>query len=234
MSRDIRALLYYFMADFRFSLTVFWSILLSSIVLLFIIALSFGETMVGVSSSIAIYIFCAISGFLMTKETFPFCIKLGSTRNSYVLSVFIFNVFIAVFMATIHLVVSLSIRLLAKVGGVDNFNYFFTLDGTTLANTWYNQLMVDSLICFVLLSVGFLLSSIFYRLGMVGGLGSIAILAFAVILPQTRDALIDFFVNANQVGIDLRIMPMLLLSLIAILPTWGLLRNASTAPGITR
>jgi ABC-2 type transport system permease protein len=234
MSRDIRALLYYFMADYRFSLTVFWSILLSSIVLLFIIALSFGETMVGVSSSLAIYIFCAISGFLMTKETFPFCIKLGSTRNSYVVSAFIFNVLTAVFMATIHLVASLLVRLFAKVANVDNFNYFFTLDGTTIANTWYNQLMVDSLICFMLLSVGFLLSSIVYRLGLVGGLGSIAILGLAIILPQTRNVLIDTFVTVNQVGIDLRIMPMLLVSLIVLLPTWALLRNASTAPGITR
>jgi ABC-2 type transport system permease protein len=90
------------------------------------------------------------------------------------------------------------------------------------------------LICFMLLSIGFLLSSIFYRFGIVGGLGSIAILGLGIILPQTRNWLIDLFVSTNQVGVDISLLPMILISLIVILPTWGLLRKASTVQGVTR
>jgi hypothetical protein len=239
MLKEMKAILYYLAVDMRFSFIVFWSILLASITVLFIVVLSFDTNMV-LSTSMAIYIFCGITGFLTTKETFPYCIKLGATRNQYLLSILVYGAVVAFVFSLIHVIVQQIFSKLVELGPSERFITYHTVDATTLSNTWYNQLIVDGIVCFLLLSVGFLLGTIFYRLGLIGGLGTLAFIALLLIVPYTRNTLVDAFfsfdtiISGEEVKVSLNFLLLVLVSLAAYLPNWGLLRKASTVSNAVR
>ncbi|MDE5415645.1 hypothetical protein [Alkalihalobacterium chitinilyticum] len=234
MFKDLKGHLLYFVYDHKFSVTIFWAVLILSSVVFFTISALNPATTVVFSMSLAIYFFCAINGFLMTKETFPFLIKLGSTRNQYIMSAIIFNFILAVFMSVIAVLVNQFVMAAKNLTNVDNFTHFVILEGTTISATWYNELWVNIIFCFLLLQIGFMMSSIFYRLGLVGGYSGLLFLALLLILPSTRGVLIDLFVGTYNTGIDINYVSIILLSLVVILPNWLLLREASTTAGDMR
>ncbi|MEA3320194.1 MAG: DUF4052 family protein [Bacillota bacterium] len=233
MLRDMKAVLYYLAVDMRFSFMVFWSILIFSLTAMFVIVLSFDTNMI-VSTSMAIYIFCGITGFLTTKETFPYCIKFGATRNQYLLSVLIYCTAVAAVFSTIHVIIQSVFGWLVNVAGSERFLIFHSVESTTLADTWYNQLLVDMVICFLLLSLGFLLGTIFYRLGLIGGFGALALIAILILLPTTRDFLLNALVDMDGWKMGLNFSMILAVALFAFLPNWGMLRKASTLSSATR
>ncbi|WP_078543456.1 hypothetical protein [Litchfieldia alkalitelluris] len=234
MSREMKAILCYLAYDLRFSLKVFWSILFTTVLAIFFIALSFDDTVINYSTGAAIYIFCAISGFLLTKETFPYCVKLGTTRSTYVIGALLFNVLLAFFMSFIHVLTLILFRGLIKLTNTENVSIFLTIENATFLSTMSEQLLMDTVICFLLISIGFLLSSIFYRLGLVGGFTGVTIIGLIIILPWAREWVIETLFNIATHSFSLNYLSFLLLGLIAIIPTWLLLRNASTTPGVTR
>jgi hypothetical protein len=239
MLKEMYAILYYLAVDMRFSFMVFWSILLASIGAMFILVVSFETNMV-MATSITIYIFCGITGFLTTKETFPFCIKLGGTRNQYLLSIIVYGAGVALIFSFLHVVILNIFNKLVEFGPSGRLLTYHTVDATTLADTWYNQLFLDGIICFILLSLGFLLGTIFYRLGLVGGLGTIALFGILMIVPYTRNGLISTFfsfdtiISGQGLKADVNYILLLFVALLAYLPSWGLLRRASTVSNATR
>ncbi|QFT87375.1 hypothetical protein FIU87_01810 [Bacillus sp. THAF10] len=233
MLKDMQAIIYYLTVDMRFSFKVFWSILLLSMSASFLIVLSF-DTMMVFTPSLAIYIFCAITGFITTKETFPYCIKLGATRSQYTISVLTFSAMVAVVFSVMNTVIQALFKGLTTIVSADKFLTFHTVEGTTLAQTWYNQILVDSVICFLFLSIGFVIGSTFYRLGLVGGLSTLALLAILFFVPYTRAAIMDFIVNMEGVKAGVNFFAILTIALFSYLPNWGMLRNASTLPSATR
>lgn len=235
MTKDLKANLLYLIYDHRFSLTVFWSILLASTALIFIISLIFSNSDIGMSLSVAMYIFCGITGFVMTKETFPFLIKLGSTRNNYIFSVIIFNISLALFMVGVFAIVLQLVEILNSVSNTNNFKVFSTLEGTTLTTTLFNELWFNAMICFLLLAMGFLFGAIFYRFGLIGGFIGLILTALIVILPGTRTLVGDLLIN-NIVGykLDLNYLAIIVLATSAFIPSWLLLRTASTTASATR
>ncbi|QOY34267.1 hypothetical protein AWH56_016205 [Anaerobacillus isosaccharinicus] len=232
--KELRANLVYLIFDHRYSITVFWSVLVASTELLFAVSYFINEAHMGLSLSLAIYIFCGITGFLITKETFPFLIKLGSTRNVFLLSALVFNVLLAFFMAAVAVAVNHFIKIVVKVVNVANFQIFDMLEGTTLASTWYNEFFLNTVICFLVLSFGFMLGAVFYRLGLVGGFSGIIILVFIIIFPETRTLLVDIFININDSKLEIPFSSLILLSIVPVLPIWLLLRKASTVASVTR
>ncbi|KMJ56687.1 hypothetical protein AB685_20695 [Bacillus sp. LL01] len=233
MLNDMKAVLYYLTVDIRFSFMVFWSILILSLTAMFIIVLSFDTRMI-VTTSMAIYIFCGITGFLTTKETFPYCIKLGATRTRYVVSVLVYCFAVAAVFSIIHVIIQTIFNSLVQAAASERFLTYHTVEATTLANTWYNALLVDMIICFLLLSLGFLLGTIFFRLGLIGGLGTLAVLAIIVILPYTRNFIFDAIVNVEGWKLGFNFLMLVGVALLAYLPNWGMLRRASTVPSATR
>jgi hypothetical protein len=233
MLNEMKAVLYYLAVDIRYSFMVFWSILILSLTAMFIIVLSFDTRMI-VTTSMAIYIFCGITGFLTTKETFPYCIKFGATRTQYLLSVLIYCAGVAAVFSIVHVFVQGIFNSLVQASTSGRFLTYHTVQATTLANTWYNQLLVDLIICFLLLSLGFLLGSTFYRFGLIGGFGTLAALAIIIILPYTRSFLIDALVNMEGWKLGINFLMLVGVALLAYLPNWGMLRKASTVPGETR
>jgi ABC-2 type transport system permease protein len=232
--KELKANLIYLMYDHRYSVTVFWSVLVASTALLFAVSYFINEAHMGLSLSLAIYIFCGITGFLITKETFPFLIKLGSTRNVFLLSALVFNLLLAVFMSAVAVAVNQIIKVVVNVANVANFQIFNMLEGTTLAATWYNEFLLNVVICFLVLSFGFMLGAVFYRLGLVGGFSGIILLVFIIIFPETRTILIDIFININDSKLVIDFVPLIVLSLLPSLPIWLLLRKAPTVASVTR
>lgn len=234
MLNEMKAVLYYLAVDMRFSFKVFWSILIGSLIAMAIIVLSFDTTMV-VTTSIPIYIFCGITGFLTTKETFPYCIKLGATRNYYILSVLVYCAVVAAVFSMIHVLLYNVMNQFVATAVNGKLLTYHTIEATTLTNTWYNQLFVDTTICFLLISLGFCLGTIFYRFGMIGGFSAMALLAIVMIMPGTRSYVVDVFVlDMEGMKLGLNFLALVGFALLAYLPNWGMIRKASTVPGDTR
>lgn len=235
MVKGIKANLLYLIYDHRFSLTVFWSILLSATTGIFLIAFIFSITNTSISLSVAIYIFCGITGFLITKETFPFLIKLGSTRNNYIFSAVVFNMILAIIMTIFMSIVLQLVEVLNSVTNVDNFRVLSTLEGTTLATTWFNELWLSVVICFLMFAGGFLYGAIFYRLGLIGGFSGLILTALIFILPETRTLVLDILIN-NIVDfrLDINYLAVIILAISAFMPSWLLLRTAPTTSSLTR
>ncbi|MFN7251050.1 MAG: hypothetical protein ACK4M9_09685 [Anaerobacillus sp.] len=232
--KELKANLVYLMYDHRYSITVFWSVLVASTAILFAVSYFISEAHMGLSLSLAIYIFCGITGFVLTKETFPYLIKLGSTRNVFLLSSIVFNVLLAVFMSAVAVGVDQIVKVVVKVANVVNFQVFNMLEGTTLASTWYNEILLNIVICFLMLSFGFMLGAVFYRLGLVGGFSGIILLVFIIIFPETRTLLVDTFIKINDSKLEIPFGSLILLSILPVLPIWLLLRKASTIANVTR
>src|SRR5699024_5911205 len=85
MGRQIKGLLYFFIADVRYSLTIFWTILMGILVVSLIVAYFLTNVKNGMMSftlTAPMYVYCAILGFLTVKESVPFSIKMGATRKN--------------------------------------------------------------------------------------------------------------------------------------------------------
>lgn len=234
MINELKANLQYLIYDHRYSLTVFWLVLVASIIGFFVLALLANDTHVGLSINFAVYIFCGISGFLITKETFPYLIKLGTTRNMYVISAIVFHVFLAFFMSSIATLLIQGVKFLNKHGYAENLRIFNMLNGTTISATWFNELWFNALICFFLLGVGAVFGSLFYRFGIIGGFSGLVLIGFVMIIPSTRSWVVDRFFTFDGQLFDISILTILFVSIIVAIPYWFLLRKASTTAGVTR
>lgn len=169
MGKQIKGLLYFFLTDARYSITIFWSILIGIIVL----SLSISYFLIGVeaefylSASIPMYIYCAIFGYITVKESIPFALKIGATRKSIFVSIGLFFLILsllkAVFMSIIHSTT------LAFADAVGISNFVFIHPATLLGDTWLSRVVVDTAIMFLMFSMLFIMGLIFYRTGLAGG-----------------------------------------------------------------
>src|SRR5699024_2042938 len=91
--RQMKGLLYFYFADIRHSLKVFWTILMC-IVMVTLTITYFLSNIEGGFMTLSItgpmYIYCGILGFLVVKEFIPFSIKRGATRKNIYFSLAIF------------------------------------------------------------------------------------------------------------------------------------------------
>lgn len=231
MLSELRANLAYLIYDHRYSVTIFWSIFLLSLPLVLLIAYSTSTIgTVGISVDGAVYIFCIVTGILMTKETFPYLIKLGSTRVAYALSVFVFTILLSFFMSVVSVIVLSLVNLIS----LDNLTIFNTLEVTTLAVTWFNSMWFIALLCFLFLSVGTFISSLFYKFGLLGGLSGIIVIFLLMIIPNVRELVVETFISISDSKVGLNYGGFLLLSVLLFGPYWLILKNASTTSGKTR
>ncbi|WP_281998580.1 hypothetical protein [Priestia flexa] len=228
MFKDTKAMLYYLFLDHRSSILIFWGIFIGSILAILTITTAADTSVMVVSPSLPILIFCGIAGFVMVKESLPFCIKMGMTRKSFLTSVFLFNILLAAGISIIQAFVNALFRLVIDITSTQ-VRIFSTIEATTMNSTWYNQLLFDCILCFFLLSAGLLLGSVFYRTGLIGGASVIAFLFGLFLFSTTRDWIVELFVKIND---SFQVTPNLgtisVLAVLTVIPTWLLLRKAST------
>ncbi|MFA9458701.1 hypothetical protein ACERJO_18305 [Halalkalibacter sp. AB-rgal2] len=235
MYRDIRANTYFLYNDFRFSLVVFWSIFTASVLLLFALSLSFSlETTIIISPSMAIFFFCGFSGYLTVKDSFPFMIKMGSTRSSFVVSVMLFNLILSLFMATVSLIMTEVISLFNRLTQNDHFQLYTTIQLTTLNETWIYTLLLDFFVCFFLLTAFLLIGSLFYRFGLIGGGSVLAIVLIINLIANIRHWLMGLFLEFQEYMITINFVNSFLLLVTVMITIWIILQKAPTTSKPTR
>ncbi|RDW20861.1 hypothetical protein CWR48_04450 [Oceanobacillus arenosus] len=196
MTRQVKGLLYFYITDIRFSLTIFWTILLSTLVVTITIAyflLGDGNTEFYFAFPFAIYVYAGISGFLMVKESVPFSLKLGATRKNIFISLGLFFIGLALFNAILaNTLQSIIVKL---IGGTEIYTINLFHPAQLLGDTWLNRVVIDTSFLFFLFSLLFVIGLLFYKYGLLGGGVVVGALAVILLLGLTQGWIIDFMTN---------------------------------------
>lgn len=234
MTKQLKAGLQYMLIDFRYSLMIFWSILFASSLLLMLLSWSIPSSQSNLAFGLVIYIFCAISGFQMTKETLPYFLKFSSTRKNFLIVALVFNVLLAMFMSLLAMLSTYLFNYISRLFDIANFRVMFTTELTTLSQTWYHEFFTNAVLSFLFLTLGFLLSSLFYRFGLIGGFSGLAVVIISIILPESRQFLADLFLSIDYTKVDFNFLVILFVSLFTFIPNWLLIKQAPTKAASTR
>lgn len=196
MGRQINGLLYFFITDLRYSLMIFWTILLS----ILIVSLTFAYFLLSVEDGgfyfgfpFALYIYIAIMGFQTVKQSIPFALKLGATRKNLFISLGLFFLGLAIAKAIIaNIIQSLTLKF-TDVTGIHTFEFIHPVD--LLEDTWMNRVIIDSSIMFFLLALMFIIGLLFYKYGLAGGGTVIGIATVVLLVGIAQGWVIDFFIK---------------------------------------
>ncbi|MBP1948117.1 hypothetical protein [Virgibacillus litoralis] len=196
MGRQLKGLLYFFITDIRYSLLIFWTILLSILV----VSLAFAYFLTDVENGMMIlsltgpmYVYCGILGFLTVKESIPFSIKMGATRKSVFVSLGIFFLAISLFMSTAASILQEIVKVLAEMTGVDTFSFLHL--AYFVDNTWYTRILIDTSVMFFFLALMFVVGLIFFRYGLAGGGSFLGVLVVLLLISIAKGWIVDFFIN---------------------------------------
>lgn len=196
MGRQIKGLLYFFVTDIRHSLLIFWTILLSILIVSFAFAIfltSVEDGFMTFSLTAPIYVYCAILGFLTVKESVPFSIKMGATRKNLFVSLGIFFFAISFIMSVAASVLQEIVNGIAKLTGIDTFSFLHL--AYFLENTWYTRIIVDISITFLFLTFMFVIGLLFFKYGLAGGGGFLGVLVVLLLISIAKGWIIDFFID---------------------------------------
>ncbi|TFJ91488.1 hypothetical protein [Lentibacillus salicampi] len=205
MGRQIKGLLYFFGSDLRYSLMVFWTILLAILLVsllfsFFLASLDDGEVFFGFSLTGPMYVYCAIVGFLTVKDSVPFMIKMGATRKNLFAATGIFFLLLSLAMALAATILQELVMLLMNATGIGIFSFFHP--SYFLEDTWYTRILIDTAIMFFFFAVLFMIGLLFYKYGLAGGGGFLGALLVVCLLGIAQGWFVDFVVDVFT-GIDL-------------------------------
>lgn len=196
MGRQMKGLLYFYFADIRHSLTVFWTILMSIVVVTLIITYFLSNiegSFMTLSITGPMYIYCGILGFLVVKEFIPFSIKRGATRKNIYFSLAIFFLVLSLAKSVVGSILQVIVEYINMKAGIGNFTFLHLVYFTN--DTWYYRILIDTSIMFFAFSIMFVIGLLFYRYGLVGGGVFIGALLILILTGIGQGWLIDFFVN---------------------------------------
>ncbi|PAV28123.1 hypothetical protein CIL05_18630 [Virgibacillus profundi] len=196
MARQIKGLLYFFITDIRHSLMIFWTILLSILV----VSLAFSYFLLSVEDgkyffafTIPIYVYCAIVGFLTVKDNIPFALKIGATRKNIFISIGLFFLGLAFVKSIIANTLHALTLLFTEATGIHTFHFIHA--ASLLQDTWLTRVFVDASIAFFFFAVMFIVGLLFYKYGLAGG-GSVAgVVVVVLLLGIAQGWIFDFFVE---------------------------------------
>lgn len=196
MGRQLKGLLYFYYADLRHSIVVFWTILMSIVVVTLTITYflkNVDDALMYFSVTGPMYIYCGILGFLVVKEFIPFSIKRGATRKNIFVSLVIFFLSLSFMKSIVGSTLQEVIKVFNTKMGIENFYFihpaFFTSD------TWFHRIWIDTTIMFFAFSIMFVIGLIFYRYGLVGGGSFVGLLIIVILTGIAQGWIIDFFIN---------------------------------------
>ncbi|ASN06883.1 hypothetical protein [Virgibacillus necropolis] len=196
MGRQIKGLLYFFITDIRYSLMIFWAILLSILVVsltfaYFLLSVEDGEFYFGFP--FGVYIYCAILGFLTIKESIPFSIKMGATRKNLFVSIGLFFLGLAFAKAVLANTVQSITLLFTESTGIHTFKFLHPV--VLLQDTWVNRVIIDTSIMFFLLAFMSIIGLLFFKHGLAGGGIVAGTIAVVLLIGVAQGWIFDFFVN---------------------------------------
>ncbi|MUK88338.1 hypothetical protein GMD78_08045 [Ornithinibacillus sp. L9] len=193
MGKQIRGLLYYYLTDIQHSIKIFWSILLSVLVVCIVFAyflLSVEDGFMRFGFPFAIYVYFMILGFLTVKESIPFALKLGATRKNIFISIGIFFLILVFAYAIVANTLQEITLAFTKAIGIDSFAFLHLAQ--LIEDTWLNRVIIDTSLMFLFSSVMFIIGLLFYRYGLAGGGSVVAVLAIAMLLAIAKGWIFDF------------------------------------------
>ena len=229
MKRQIKGLLYTYITDAKHSLSIFWTILLSTLFITLMIAYflpNADNTKMYFVLSFPIYIYCSIFGFIAVKESIPFSIKVGATRKNIFLSIGIFFIILAFLKAVLTSTLQTILETITETFGIKTYQLMHPAE--LLSNTWLTRVIIDASVMFFLLSIMFLIGLVFYRYGLLGGGSGVGIFVIILLLGFAQGWLTDFFMNLYQ-SFDLTFFyEVLLVGIVLYGITWFMLRKITT------
>ncbi|WP_100013310.1 hypothetical protein [Lentibacillus sediminis] len=192
MGRQIQGMLYFCFTDARYSLMIFWTILLA----ILLVSLPFAyyastleEGFFGFTLTAPIYVWCSIMGYLAVKESIPFSIKMGATRKNIFVSLGLFFASLSLGLAIVVNVLHELVLTFMNAIGVDIF--FFIHPVYFLEDTWMNRVIMDTAMMFFLFAVMFLIGLVFYKFGLAGGGSLLGMLLLVLLTGVAQGWLVD-------------------------------------------
>lgn len=211
MGRQIKGLLYFFGADIRRSILIFWAILLSILIICLIGSVLLSDVDGGfmmMTLTIPIYIYCAIAGFITVKEAIPFSIKMGATRKSLFLSLGILFLSLSIVQSVLASTIQTAVNAINPLLGIENFAFFHVV--YFMQDTWFTRIMVDLSITFFCFTLFFVIGLLFYKYGLAGGGTVIGLLVILLLFGFAQGWLVDFIIQTFQ-GLHLTVFYQLFL-----------------------
>lgn len=199
MNRQIKGLLYFFIADARRSFLIFWGILLGTLLVTIFgtyFLLNVEEVTMHFGLSFAIYIFCAIFAFVSAKESIPFAIKMGATRKNFFISLGIFFVGLSVLKSILANTIHSLVLTITKQLSFKSFNLIHLAQ--LLEDKWLTRVIIDAACMFFVLVVMFGIGLLFYKYGLAGGGGFVAIVLVFLLVGVAEGFIADFFINIAE------------------------------------
>lgn len=230
MGKQIKGLLYFYAANFRFSVTIFWSILLFSLALCLVIAyilLDFGNTKFAFIIPFAAYINVAIVGFITVKEVIPFSLKLGATRKNIFAAVGLFFLIFALFQSLVSNVIHVVTELFVDVIHLDEFMLIHPAQILS-ENSFISRMIIDTTMMLFILVFMYMIGLLFYRGGLLSGGIFVGILGIALLFGVAEGWLIEYSMKLYQT-IDLMFFAQVFGSgIVLYVITFLLIRNITT------
>lgn len=218
--------------DVRDSLLIFWGILSAVTVLGILLAVTVVNGQFGMSGNMAVYIYMAITGFLMIRYNFPYLLGFNVTRQHYYWGMMISIAVLAAIQSLALAVYDGVFSQLAKWLGVGHKFHIFTFKTDQLfSNEWLSMLAIDFVLCLVAITFCVMVGSIHYRYGLLPlfALGLVGILL--VMMPSVR----SFLVSVIEWGVADPLPRLFILVMgfvvISFLLIWLMLRRATITPG---
>lgn len=226
MGRQLKGLLYFYIADAKHSLVIFWSILLGTLVISIVgayLLFNVGEGQMAYALSIAIYIFCSIFGFISAKQGVPFSIKLGATRKNMFISMGIFFLGLAIVQAILASTIQAIVLTGANKFGIDTFQFIHPAQ--LLTDNWLTRVIIDTTVMFFLLSFMFLIGLLFYKYGLLGSGIVLGLMLVTLLFGLAQGFLIDFMIDIAQSFSIVFFYEILLIAMVLYGISWLLLRK---------
>ncbi|WP_033542845.1 hypothetical protein [Planococcus sp. CAU13] len=228
MSNQVKGMLYLFAMEFRYSILVFWSILLSILLVFllfcyYVISPADGSFFFGFP--FAIYFYCGVLGFMAVKEIVPFALKIGATRRNYYIAAGLFFLGLSAFFSFAANTIQSLVTVLIDGTRVESMQFIHLAN--FLGGTWVDRFVTDLSVMFLLMTILFLTGLVFYKYGQLGG-GILIGLAAAVVLAGVAQGwliagIIELFADINI----LFFYQVLLLGLILYALSFVMLRDIS-------
>lgn len=228
MSNQIKGLLYLFVMEFRYSILIFWTILLSllgAFLVFYYAVITPADSNFFFGFAFAIYFYCGVLGFIAVKETVPFALKIGATRKNFYIAAGLFFLGLAAFFSLAANSIQSLVTFLIDGTRMESMQFIHLAN--FVGGTWVDRFVTDLSMMFLLMTILFLTGLVFYKYGQLGG-GILAGVAAAVVLAGIAQGwLIAWFIELFAEINILFFYQVLLLGLVLYAVSFVMLRDIS-------
>lgn len=228
MLKQVRLNLFYLYKTSIRSILLFWSIYLFFIGALLALTtiIGGGIQFIGVNV-IPSFIFTIIFSIFFFKDTFPFLIKYGTNRHSYLISLVIFTLLYAVGMTILSHLVTNIIAQVVKLFQIENFIFLGMDESFEIPVTIMEVFIFEALLYALLFLLCSCITVVFFRFGYL--LGAICIAPFIAMFffPEVVEKLVGLGKLLALGYEEYHIGVYFILYAIFSLIIWLLIRNAS-------